>query len=251
MKLIGKLATIVLVVVLSVSLAFSALSAFESVADELNGLGLFNGTGENADGTPIYSLDRAPTRAEALTMMVRFLGLEEEAMAAEYEHPFTDVKEWADPYVALAFEYGFTKGESETTFGSDDPCTARMFATFMLRALGYDKAADGGDIYAVAIDFGKELGLIDSKLAAGVFLRDHMVVVAYLALFVAPADSDFDILLEKLVDDGAIDADAAAAVLERAPLYELVADPEPEPEPEPEEGDGDAEPEEGEEEPEE
>ena len=247
MKLIGKLATIVLVVVLTVSLAFSALAAFESVADELYGLGLFRGTSENEDGTPIYSLDRAPTRAEALTMMVRFLGLEEEAETGDYEHPFTDVPAWANPYVALAYEYGFTQGTSETIFGTNDPCTARMFTTFMLRALGFNETDDGGDIYAVAIDFGKEIGLIDSGLASGVFLRDHMVVVAYLALFVAPADSDFDMLIEKLVDDGAIDADAAIEVLERAPLYELVDDPEPEPG----DGDGDAEPEEGEEEPEE
>jgi len=238
-KLLKKLATMVLVVALSVSLAFSVLAvSFEEIADELNVLGLFRGTGENADGSPIYSLDRAPTRAEALAMMVRFLGLAEEAYAAEYEHPFTDVPEWADPYVALAYKHGFALGTSETHFGAASPCTAQMFTTFILRALGYDKTEAGGDIYAVAIALGKEVGIVDSNLASGVFLRDKMVVIAYLALFVAPADGEFDMLLAKLLEDGAVEEEAALAVLERAPLYELAADPEP-PEPaDPDEGDG-------------
>jgi len=248
MKNLRRFATIMLVVVLSVSLAFSTFAAFENVADELNELGLFRGVGENEDGTPIYSLDRAPTRAEAIVMLVRFLGMEEEALEAEIEHPFTDVPEWADPHVALAFKYGFTLGTSETHFGSASPCTAQAFTTFMLRALGYNETEDGGDIYAVAINMGKELKIIDSQLASGVFLRDKMVVVAYLALFAAPAEGEFDSLLAKLVEDGAVDADAAAAFLDKDPLYELVEDPEPE---EPEEGEEGEEGEDGEEEEEE
>jgi len=250
MKNLRRFATIMLVVVLSVSLAFSALAtAFEEVADELYELKLFKGVGSD-DEPPIYSLDRAPTRAEAIVMLVRFLGLEEEALEAELDHPFTDVPEWADPHVALAFEYGFTRGTTETHFGSGSPCTAQAFTTFMLRALGYSETEDGGDIYAVAINMGKELKIIDSSLASGVFLRGNMVVVAYLALFAAPADGEFDSLLAKLVEGGAVYADAATGVLERAPQYELVPDPEPE-EPEeteetedPDEGDGEEEEEE-------
>ena len=39
-----------------------------------------NGTGTGADGAPVYELDRAPTRNEAVTMLVRLLGKEEEAL---------------------------------------------------------------------------------------------------------------------------------------------------------------------------
>lgn len=48
-----------------------------NAANELYAAGLFNGTGTHADGTPNYDLDRAPTRQEAVTMLVRLLGKEE------------------------------------------------------------------------------------------------------------------------------------------------------------------------------
>ena len=38
--------------------------------------GFRNGTGTGADGKPIYELDRAPSRFEAVTMLVRLLGKE-------------------------------------------------------------------------------------------------------------------------------------------------------------------------------
>ena len=65
-----------LVRILSLALVVSMLAIgaqaanFESVADQLNTLGVFQGT---ATG---YQLDRAPTRAEAATMLVRLLGKE-------------------------------------------------------------------------------------------------------------------------------------------------------------------------------
>ena len=45
--------------------AFAASDEAMQAADSLNDLGLFNGTGTNADGTPIYELDRAATRSWA------------------------------------------------------------------------------------------------------------------------------------------------------------------------------------------
>ena len=69
--------------------------------------GLFRGVGTNTDGTPEFDLDRAPTRAEAVTMLVRMLGQESLALAA-YEDiffcPFSDVADWAKPYIAYAYE---------------------------------------------------------------------------------------------------------------------------------------------------
>ena len=50
------------------SLAMSAGAAsYETCADRLSDLGLFQGTGNG------YALDRAPTRAEAATMLARRL----------------------------------------------------------------------------------------------------------------------------------------------------------------------------------
>ena len=72
-----------------------------SSAEALHDLGLFQGTGTNADGTPIYDLDKTPTRNQALIMLVRLLGKEAEAKAGAWDIPFTDVSEgmkpWATP----------------------------------------------------------------------------------------------------------------------------------------------------------
>ena len=53
-----------LLIVLSLSTAaFAADYSAEESANALYELGLFQGTGETANGKPIYSLDAAPTRA--------------------------------------------------------------------------------------------------------------------------------------------------------------------------------------------
>ena len=54
-----------------VPMAFAADSQAQDAAEALYQLGLFHGTGKNADGSPKFDLDRAPTRAEAVTMLVR------------------------------------------------------------------------------------------------------------------------------------------------------------------------------------
>ena len=213
-KLKKSLLTIAVAITLSFALMFSALAvSFEHLANDLNDLGLFQGTDIG------YELDRAPSRAEALAMMIRFLGLAEAAYEGDYEHPFTDVPNWAEDYVAYAYEYELTRGMSETLFGPAVVCTARMYVTFLLRALGYSDETGGDFAYLESIEFAKDVGIIDELLATAPFLRDEMVAVSFIALGVAPKDSDFDTLLEKLIDDGAVDEAAAAAILERFAVY--------------------------------
>ena len=189
----------------------ASAASYEAAADKLNSLGLFQGTDDG------YDLDRAPTRAEAVVMLVRLLGLEEDALDGDYEHPFTDVPEWADQYIAFAYEAGLAAGTSETTFTPNGLCTAQMYTTFVLRALGY-RDAEGDFSYAEAIAFGKEAGIVDDVLAGGDFLRDEMVAISYLALAAAPTDDEYPTLLVKLVEDGAVKAEAANAVLEKIAL---------------------------------
>ncbi len=62
-----KLATILLTLALSFSLTIPALAApagGEAAAWRLYSMGLFLGTGIDAEGFPIFSLEDAPTRAE-------------------------------------------------------------------------------------------------------------------------------------------------------------------------------------------
>lgn len=212
------LITLLVVAILASALAFSASAAnFEHLADELNALGLFRGTDAG------YDLDRAPNRGEGLVMLIRLLGLEEQALACDSETPFSDVPAWLKPYVAYAYENDLTNGTSDTTYSPGSPCSAQMYVTFVLRALGYSDG-DGGDFtYAGALDFGKKAGIIDDSLLSGDFLRDQMVAVSYLALIAAPKGGDYDFLINKLIDDGAISRETALKVLAKWPLLSELA----------------------------
>jgi len=179
---------------------------YEIPAEQLNELGLFRGTDAG------FELDRAPTRAEAVTMLVRFLGLEEESKSGEYTHPFSDVPKWADEAVAIAFEKGYTTGVTDTKFDPQGICSAQMYVTFILRALGYSDDSVESTLWAEAIEFGKNVGIIDDIILSGTFLRGNMTAVSYLALKAAPQDSEYDTLLEKLFADGAVDEITAQLV---------------------------------------
>ena len=139
-KWIAAFLTCVMVFALSVT-AFAATPA-ATAAQKLDDLGLFQGMGNNADGTPNYGLDQIPTRAQAVTMLVRLLGKEQEAQNSTYSAPFTDVADWAKPYVNYAYKNGLTNGTSATTFGGNAAIKPTEYLTFVLRALGYTSGTD-------------------------------------------------------------------------------------------------------------
>ena len=214
-----RLITIVLVAALALSLVISASAAsFTHLADQLNSLGLFEGTGSG------YDLERAPKRGEALAMMIRLYGLDDEARASKSGHPFADLTEahaWLAPYVAYAYENGYTTGTTETTFSPDALCSAQMYVTYVLRALGYSDK-DGDFTYDEALSFGADVGIVDGLLSSGEFLRDQMVAVSYLALQAAPKGGEYDTLLDKLVADSAVDGAPADAVKAKLALFDEV-----------------------------
>ncbi len=114
-------------------------------AERLYELGLFKGTGTLPDGTPDFALDSMLTRGEAVALITRLLGAEQEALAAGYPHPFTDVSAWAAPYVGYAYRNQITKGVSETSFCTDGSAGLNIFVTLLVRALGYSETIGGGD----------------------------------------------------------------------------------------------------------
>jgi len=187
-----------------------ASAGFESSADALGAIGVFRGSDDG------YELDREPTRQEAAVMLIRLLGKEAEVLDGTYEHPFTDVEEWADKYIGYLYEAGITNGSTETLFEGNEPCDAQMYTVFMLRALGYTEQ-DGDYTYNSAVDFARGIGLVDDlTLGGGEFTRGNMAVISYVALATAPKDDDdCASLLAHLVDDGAIDAEAAQPILDR------------------------------------
>ena len=205
MKKSLKLLVLVFSLVLCFGLVASTAMAasFTDCADALAELGLFKGTDNG------YELDGTLTREQAATMLVRLLGKEDEALLSSAEkHPFTDVSEWADPYVSYLYREGITKGVTETTFEGKNPCTAQMYVTFMLRALGYTEAEEDFT-YAAATDFAQEIGIADIlTLGDESFLRDNTVAISYVALAQNLKGTE-QTLLDKLVADKAVDAEKA------------------------------------------
>lgn len=188
--------------IMSTVLAFVLITAFipfasatndeaNAAADELHELGLLGGVGTNADGTINYDLDRTPTRAEAVTMLVRFLGKETEAKAGQWKTPFTDVAEWAEPYVGYAYANGLTGGVGGGLFGSASEISATQYLTFLLRALDYSSTTDFR--WDKAWELTDKLGLTHGEynIADTTFTRGDMVVVSRHALDCKIKDAAF------------------------------------------------------------
>ena len=177
------------------------LSRQEGQAMRLEDLGLFRGVGVDENGFTDFDLDRAPSREEAVTMLVRALGKDAEAAGMAKTHPFTDVPAWADGYVSYAYDQGLTKGTSDTTFGAGDTATGSMYVTFMLRAMGY---ADGTDFtwddpWALA----GTCGIVPETVDRENFLRADAVDVTAAALSAKLKGTDTT-LGQKLITEGAI-----------------------------------------------
>lgn len=180
-------------------LVAAGASSYDHCADQLKALGLFQGTEQG------YELDRAPTRAEAATMLVRLLGKEADAQKLEYTAPFTDLEDWQKPYVQYLYDNDLTSGATETTFEPESLCSAQMYTTFLLRALGYSDAEAADFTYQDAITFGESIGLVDyANCNQQKFLRDHIAAMSLTALNTAVKGDEDTVLLEKLVADGAV-----------------------------------------------
>ena len=152
------------------------ISFEEDLAGRLKGLGLFRGVSDTD-----FDLERAPTRLEALVMLIRTLGKEQEALNGSWEHPFADVPKWADRYVGYAYVHSLTNGVSSTEFGLGD-ATAAVYLTFVLRALGYSDTNgcdfSWNDPYSLAY----QVGILPDRVDIRNFWRADVVVVSYAAL---------------------------------------------------------------------
>lgn len=182
---------------------------YNAMATALKSLSLFRGTGVGyGEG---YELEEAPTRIQALVMLIRMLGEEDAAMASAAVHPFRDVPAWADRYVAYAYERGYTNGVSATQFSPDTIANAGMYVEFVLRALGYSSttqtdvstAADRA-LAANVITAGEHMAL-----ASNDFLRADVAYLSWYALGV-PLPGSMQTLHEKLEAAGVFTARAYA-----------------------------------------
>lgn len=175
----------------------------ERAANDLYVLGLFKGTGTDPLGKPKFDLLVKPSRQVAITMLVRLLGKEMEATSKTWQHPFTDVDKWAEPYVGYAYASGLTKGISSDRFGANDLVTTYQYLTFALRALGYNDAA--GDFRwddPLPLTRQIELTAEDYTNNRQDFYRGDIAIISHLAL--QRSMKNGPTLAKYLIDSGAI-----------------------------------------------
>ena len=186
-----------------------------AMAEALQSLSLFRGTGSGIGSG--YELEKTPTRAEALIMLIRMLGEEKAALACTASQPFIDVPDWCAPYVAYAYERGYSNGVGTDSlghsyFGTQQTASAAMYVEFMLRALGYSSTATTN--ISDALDRAVTAGVLTAgertALRSSDFLRADVAYLSYYALSVRTSGGAA--LSRKLIDAGVFtDADYRAA----------------------------------------
>ena len=180
-------------------------------ADVLYELGLFKGTGFDSKGNPIYELDRGATRHEAITMLVRLLGKEVEAQAIPWNTPFTDLADWAKPYVGYAYTNKLAGGTSKTTFSGNETVSATQYLTFVLRALGYEDEKDfqWDKAWVLSDSLGITSGKYNEK--NNKVTRGDIVCISQKALATKLNGSD-KTLIQKLIEGNVVSSEKAMKV---------------------------------------
>lgn len=178
-----------------------------------------------ADGA--YRANDSVRRVEAIVMLDRVLGLEEQAQAATYiPAAFFDQKSvdaWARGYIAVAVTKGLISGEDLRALRPNEDALRYEIAVFLVRALGLESEA--GQRQGAALSFGdflsipkwargyvaiaSEKGLMTG--ADGLFRPDKPVTRGELAALLAR--------LDKLLDN-ALDANEV-----KGTILNVLADP--------------------------
>ena len=128
----------------------------EEAIEVLKTVGIMTGD-ENGKFNP----EAKVTRNEMAVVMCNLL----DYTVASYKgtSPFTDVPEWAEPYVAACYTNGITRGYDAKTYGGSDTVTTGQAALMLLKALGYFQySADfGSDWLVETTKNGSTAGLFD------------------------------------------------------------------------------------------
>lgn len=197
-KTISLVMTVILIASLAIVPATAAhVSEREAVA-ALETLDLVSGTQSGFEG------ERNPTRAEALVMLIRLLGMEQAALESNVLHPYEDAA-WADKYIGYAYQEGLIKGQSDTLFGTSETASVRDCLTLILRALGY---GEDDFLWEESVAFADSIGLTNGEYTtSSEFLRYDMALACYTALTLNLKGTDTT-LIEKLYSDGVVSRSA-------------------------------------------
>ncbi|MEA4920136.1 MAG: hypothetical protein VB078_04380 [Clostridiaceae bacterium] len=157
-------------------------SVYQDKAETLCNMGLFRGTDIG------FELERAPTRQEALIMLVRLLGEEPQALSFSGSSAFKDLTGWEDgkKYIAYGENRGYTNGISADTFNQYGSADRHVYITYVLRALGYSDK-DGDFVWNTTSDqLAVKVGLVTQAQLEAMeksgFYRDHVALISYNAI---------------------------------------------------------------------
>lgn len=184
MKKILTVLMAIIMVVGSCSVCLADSVDETQLADALYNLGLFSGTGTDSNGMPVFNLENKLSRQEATALLVRLLGKEAEAQKENFDTPFTDVDDWAKPYVGYAYNQGLVSGIGETIFGSKNSISATEYLTLILRALGYDDK-QGDFVWNSAWTLSDVLKMTNGQYNIDTnaeFYRKDAVLISYMSL---------------------------------------------------------------------
>ncbi len=103
----------------------------QEAIEVLQAVGIMTGVDDAGNFNP----DATVTRNEMAVIMSNLMAYN----VATYSgtSPFTDVPDWAEPYVAACYTNGITAGISATEYGGDQTVTTAQAALMLMKALGY------------------------------------------------------------------------------------------------------------------
>lgn len=109
--------------------------------------------------------EKTLTREQAIVILLRMLGLEEEAQNFPSYLQFSDVPatHWSAPYVNYAYTKGITNGIGNGKFGLGQVVNKKSMASYMLRALGHTADWSSEDIMGKARKFGITLDFTEGS----------------------------------------------------------------------------------------
>ncbi|MCG0276768.1 MAG: S-layer homology domain-containing protein, partial [Thermosediminibacteraceae bacterium] len=150
---------VVLVFVLStVSVGFAAVDETSPSVVRAKALGILKG-----DEKGNLNLDKPITRAEAITLIVRILGLEKSADLMKGQTQFKDVPatHWATGYINLGFGQGIINGYPDGTFKPNNNVTYAEVAKMLLYAMNYGVTVEGTPWPAGVMGKADDLGIFE------------------------------------------------------------------------------------------
>lgn len=174
-----------LCLLLALPMTASAEADDANAANALYSLGLIQGYSEGGGN---FGLADKLTRAQAVVLLERYLGVFETAKNQNAKAPFDDVPEWAAPYVGYATANGLVSGKKDAAgrvyFDPDAAISEPEFLTLLLRAMDYvDKNDGSGDfVWSDPFTLAGKLGLVENTAARADFKRGDAFLICWNAL---------------------------------------------------------------------